>query len=125
MRSCASRNTQPKNLPAEGLPIWKITNPVYRDPEYHAEYIRLIADLMVLAFQTDTTRVVTLAVGDDGASFPGVVTVGWVCLRASGSLTWRRLEPDIKEHRRGIHLGFAFGPRIWEHLRQRRPGAWR
>jgi hypothetical protein len=23
----------------------------------------------------------------------GVVTVGWVCLRASGSLTWRRLEP--------------------------------
>jgi hypothetical protein len=23
----------------------------------------------------------------------GVVTIGWVCLRASGSLTWRRLEP--------------------------------
>jgi hypothetical protein len=32
---------------------------------------------MVLAFQTDTTRVVTCAVGDDGAQFPGVVTVGY------------------------------------------------
>ena len=67
----------PRNLPAEGLPIWKITNPVYRDPEYLADYIRLIADLMVLAFQTDTTRVVTLGVGSDEASFPGVVTVGY------------------------------------------------
>jgi len=67
----------PKNLPAEGIPIYKITQPVERDPERHAEYIRTMSDLMVLAFQTDTTRVATLAVGSDEASFPGVVTVGY------------------------------------------------
>ncbi|HYG77013.1 MAG TPA: DUF1552 domain-containing protein [Planctomycetota bacterium] len=67
----------PKNLPPEGTPIYKITQPVERDPERHAEYIRTMSDLMVLAFQTDTTRVVTLAVGSDEASFPGVVTVGY------------------------------------------------
>ena len=50
---------------------------VYRDPEKHAEYIRILADLLVIALQTDTTRVVTLAAGDDGAFFPGVVTVGY------------------------------------------------
>jgi hypothetical protein len=59
------------------LPIWKITQPVERDPERHAEYINLMADLIVLAFQTDTTRVATLAAGSDEASFPGVVTVGY------------------------------------------------
>jgi hypothetical protein len=67
----------PVNLPAEGTPIWKITQPVHQDPERHAEYIRLMADLFVLAFQTDTTRVATLAVGSDEAMFPGVVTVGY------------------------------------------------
>jgi hypothetical protein len=67
----------PTNLPAEGLPIWKITQPVHNDPERHAEYIRIMADLFVLAFQTDTTRVATLAVGSDEAMFPGVVTVGY------------------------------------------------
>ena len=72
-----SKLTLPANLPAEGLPIWKVTQPVDRDPEKHAEYIRLMADLMVLAFQTDTTRVATLAVGSDEALFPGVVTVGY------------------------------------------------
>ncbi len=50
---------------------------IHRDPEKHAEYIRLMADLLVLALQTDTTRVVTLAVGADDAFFPGVVTVGY------------------------------------------------
>ena len=67
----------PNNLPREGAPIWEITQPVERDPEKHGEYIRLLSDLMVLAFQTDTTRVVTLAAGSDEASFPGVVTVGY------------------------------------------------
>jgi len=65
------------SLPAPSLPWHKIVNEVYRDPEKHGEYIRIMADLMVLAFQTDTTRVVTLAVGDDGAYFPGIVTVGY------------------------------------------------
>jgi hypothetical protein len=64
-------------LPPQGDPIWKLTNGVYRDPERHEEYIRLMADLMVLAFQTDSTRVATFACGSDEASFPGVVTVGY------------------------------------------------
>ncbi len=72
-----SRLTLPTNLPAEGVPIWKITGPVERDPEKHAEYIRLMSDLLVLALQTDTTRVATVALGSDEASFPGVVTVGY------------------------------------------------
>lgn len=50
---------------------------VHQDPEAHAEYIRVMSDLMVLAFQTDTTRVATFAVGSDEALFPGVVTVGY------------------------------------------------
>ncbi len=66
----------PDNLPAPEIPFHKIEGEIHRDPEKHGEYIRLMADLMVLAFQTDTTRVVTLAAGDDGAYFPGVVTVG-------------------------------------------------
>jgi len=39
------------------------------DPEVQAQYIELMADLMVLALQT--------AVGSDGSLFPGVVTVGF------------------------------------------------
>jgi hypothetical protein len=64
-------------LPERKLPIYKIKDLVFRDPEKHAEYIRVMADLWVLAFQTDTTRVATLAVGADDAMFPGVVTVGY------------------------------------------------
>ncbi len=72
-----SRLGLPTNLPAANVPIWQITNPVSRDPERHEEYIRLMAALMVLAFQTDTTRVCTFACGSDEALFPGVVTVGY------------------------------------------------
>lgn len=72
-----SKLTLPKNLPAADAPIWSITKPVHDDPERHADYIRLISDLFVLAFQTDTTRVATLALGSDEAMFPGVVTVGY------------------------------------------------
>lgn len=57
--------------------IWRNTDNVRRDPERHGEYISLMADLMVLAFQTDTTRVATFACGSDEAMFPGVVTVGY------------------------------------------------
>lgn len=67
----------PGELPPDGTPVWKITAPVERDPERHAEYIRLMSDLMILAFQTDTTRVATVALGSDEALFPGVVTVGY------------------------------------------------
>jgi hypothetical protein len=48
-----------------------------RDPELHGEYLRILSELMILAFQTDTTRVCTFAVGSDEAQFPGVVTVGY------------------------------------------------
>jgi len=56
----------------------KYTNPwlVWRSPEMHAEFIRIMSDLLVLAFQTDATRVVTAALGEDNAMFPGVVTGG-------------------------------------------------
>jgi hypothetical protein len=45
------------------------------DPEERAEYIRLMSSLAILAFQTDTTRVVTLSLGQDGELWDGVVTV--------------------------------------------------
>lgn len=68
-------------LPADflppGTPDHKIGQLVHSDPERHGEYIRIMSDLLVLAFQTDTTRVATLAVGSDEAMFPGVVTVGY------------------------------------------------
>jgi hypothetical protein len=57
--------------------LWKNTEAVRRDPERHRDYISLMADLMVLAFQTDTTRVCTFAAGSDESMFPGVVTVGY------------------------------------------------
>ncbi len=65
----------PKDLPDANA--WKNERPMMEDPERHADYIRLMSDLMVLAFQTDTTRVCTFACGSDGAYFPGVVTVGY------------------------------------------------
>jgi hypothetical protein len=64
-------------VPAKETPFHVFRNLVYQDPEKHGEYIRIMSDLMVLAFQTDTTRVCTLAIGDDGAYFPGVITVGF------------------------------------------------
>ena len=67
----------PTDLPPEGTPLWKITQPVERDPGRHADYIKLMGELMVLAFQTDTTRVCTFACGSDECMFPGVVTVGY------------------------------------------------
>ncbi len=72
-----SKIVLPANLPPAGLPFHKLDGEIHRDPEKHEEYIRLMSDLLVLAFQTDTTRVATLAIGSDGAYFPGVVTVGY------------------------------------------------
>ncbi len=72
-----SKALVPDDLPKSGTPIWDITRPLNDDPNRHGDYIRLISDLMVLAFQTDTTRVVTLALGSDESMFSGVVTVGY------------------------------------------------
>ncbi len=65
------------NLPPKNAPFHKLLHLVHTDPEKHGDFIHIMSDLMVLAFQTDTTRVVTMAIGDDGAQFPGVVTVGY------------------------------------------------
>ena len=73
----SSKLRVPDNLPKLGTPIWEVTRPIEQDPSRHADYIRLMSDMLVLAFQTDTTRVVTLAVGSDECMFPGVVTVGY------------------------------------------------
>jgi hypothetical protein len=64
-------------LPPANISNGAAINLLHRDPEKHAEYIRTMSDLWVLAFQTDTTRVATLALGSDDAHFPGVVTVGY------------------------------------------------
>ncbi|WP_254512747.1 DUF1552 domain-containing protein [Anatilimnocola floriformis] len=72
-----SKLVLPESLPKHGTPIWEITRPTEQDPSRHADYIRLIADMLVLGFQTDTTRVATVAAGSDESMFPGVVTVGY------------------------------------------------
>ena len=107
-----SRLHETPGLPAANVPIWQITRPVHRDPEYHAQYIRLVTDLMVLAFQTDSTRVATLAVGDDDAHFPGVVTVGYEthCHTLEHLGNSRRVEdadPIAREACRQIHAWYT------------------
>jgi len=77
------------------------------DPEVQAQYIELMADLMVLALQTDTTRVCTFAVGSDGSLFPGVVTVGFerhfhTLEHQGGNPDPRRSDPIAREACRQI-----------------------
>lgn len=55
---------------------FKLMRLIDEDPECRAEYTRVLSDLMVLAFQMDTTRVATLNPGSDDGYWPGVVTVG-------------------------------------------------
>ena len=45
-----------------------------RPPQAYSEYVRLLADMLVLAFQTDSTRVATLLMGYDGSNrtFPEI-----------------------------------------------------
>lgn len=67
----------PTGLPADRSASQKMTQAVTQNPAVHADYLRVMTDLMVLAFQTDTTRVCSLGLGSDEALFPGVVTVGY------------------------------------------------
>ncbi len=67
----------PDHLPENPDWFWKQRQPIDHDPSHHGQYIQIMADLMVLAFQTDTTRVATFAAGSDDCMFPGVVTVGY------------------------------------------------
>ena len=63
--------------PTEEKYARQVMNLWQRDPEMHEKYFSIFSDLMILAFQTDTSRVCTLSLGSDGAQFPGVVTVGY------------------------------------------------
>jgi len=67
----------PREFVPPGTPFDKLQRLVLLDPERHEEYLQILSDLMVLAFQTDTTRVATMVFGSDDAEFPSVVTVGY------------------------------------------------
>lgn len=100
------------SYPEDTFSYGKYRNQIHRDPEAHGEYIRLVSDLMVLAFQTDTTRVCTLAVGSDGAYFPGVVTVGHErhchTLEHQGNArTIEEADPIAREACRQIHAWYT------------------
>jgi hypothetical protein len=107
-----SRLLQPELFPAEGVPFYKVENEIGRDPDKHGDYIRLMSDLMVLAFQTDTTRMVTLALGSDGAYFPGVVTVGYerhchTLEHQGNAVPVDRADPIAREACRQIHAWYT------------------
>ena len=87
-------------------------NKLGHDPELHGQYIGILADLMVLGFQTDTTRVVTLAAGSDACLFPGVVTVGYErhCHTLEHQGNAGRVEdadPIAREALRQIHVWYT------------------
>jgi len=117
MEAADMKDPGPSKLVAPMLPdrkqhINKIKHVLYGDPEKHAEYIRVMSDLWVMAFQTDTTRVATLAVGDDGAQFPGVVTVGYEThchtLEHQGNAgTPEQADPISREALRQIHVWYT------------------
>lgn len=67
----------PDKMPGDRNLAQKMINAVTQNPAVHADYLRIMTDLMVLGFQTDTTRVCSLGLGSDEALFPGVVTVGY------------------------------------------------
>jgi hypothetical protein len=61
MRIAKSGTDGQSKLPVGALPPKGI-------PESYAEHLRLLADLMVLAFQTDTTRVATFVLANEGSN---------------------------------------------------------
>ncbi len=102
----------PVGLPAEAKDWEPIKQAANQDPEMQARYIDLIGDLMVLALQTDTTRVCTFAVGDDGSLFPGVVTVGFerhfhTLEHQGGNPDPRRTDPIAREACRQVSAWFV------------------
>lgn len=110
--SVSSPVAVPSNLPKSGTPIWEITRPIDQDPARHADYIRLMSDMMVLAFQTDTTRVVTMAMGSDECMFPGVVTVGYerhchTLEHQGNSFRLEDADPIAREACRQIHAWYT------------------
>lgn len=67
----------PERLPKAKDASHLMVHAVTQDPSVHSAYFALMLDLQILAFQTDSTRVCSLALGSDEALFPGVVTVGY------------------------------------------------
>jgi hypothetical protein len=106
-----SRVMAPDHMPANKEESSRLLARVFTNPAVHGEYLRIVADLMVLAFQTDTTRVCTLAGGDDGALFPGVVTVGYEhhahTLEHQGNGNQDQLNPIAREGCRQIHAWYT------------------
>jgi len=77
LKDVGPRVPNPHGLPPDTSAGGELLNRIGSDPDTHGEYIELMSDLMIMALQTDSTRVVTLALGSDEAMFPGVVTVGY------------------------------------------------
>lgn len=100
-----------REFPADAKPYRRYRSQIQQDPEPHAEYIRIMSDLLVLAFQTDTTRVATVALGSDGAMFPGVVTVGSEhhchTLEHQGGGRLEQTDPIAREALRQIHAWYT------------------
>ncbi|QDU73069.1 hypothetical protein Pan97_00360 [Bremerella volcania] len=102
----------PKGLPAnakEWDPIHQVSS---QDPEVQSQVIDLMGDLFVLALQTDSTRVATMAVGSDGSMMPGVVTVGFerhfhTLEHQGGNPDPRRSDPIAREACRQVSHWFV------------------
>jgi len=106
------KNPGPGQLVRDQVPSHKqceqMMEIVKNDPNILAEYISLMSDLMVLAFQTDTTRVMTMIPDSAGVgSFPGVVTVGterqYHVLQHNGNGHPQKRDPIAREGCRQIH----------------------
>jgi len=70
---------QIERLESFGVPAAPDVDLPDRPPALHRDHIRLMADMMVLAFQTDSTRIATLVLSSDGSNrtFPEIeVTEG-------------------------------------------------
>jgi len=88
----------------------------FREADIYEQYMDLLGDLMVLAFQTDTTRVVTLM--HEGINeWSGIVTVGferhWHTLQHTGSggggpvNLGEKADPIAREGQRQVHEWFT------------------
>jgi hypothetical protein len=106
------QNPGPGHLVRESVPSQaeskRMMEIVKNDPNVLREYVNIMSDLMVLAFQTDTTRVMTMIPDSAGVgSFPGVVTVGternYHVLQHNGNGRPDSRDPIAREACRQIH----------------------
>ncbi|WP_437228934.1 DUF1552 domain-containing protein [Planctomicrobium sp. SH661] len=102
----------PEGLPEDRKGAQRMVHAVTQNPAVHEEYLTIMADLMVLAFQTDTTRVCSLGLGSDEALFPGVVTVGYethahTLEHHGNSLRVEDADPVAREGCRQIHTWYT------------------